>query len=248
MNVGAMVANVVPGGLLPSDTLRGDDHRARPLPRPAGARRPASAHLLRHPAVRDRPPRQRPGRDPELRDAAVRVRGDLLHRRLPRPDQHPRPGPAAAPHAGDGGRAARPGPGPGPLHPVRPEPPPRAHRARLAAVHRHAGQLARAHADLQGQDRQPARRREPRAADVPRPAGGRHRHLQGVDGSRGQGPGGAPRAEPGDRPRVQLPLRRDVPGAARPSTPRRPSCWARTASRRCPSRSGTRSTSSASRT
>ena len=39
-----------------------------------------------------RPPRQRPRRDPQLRDAPVRVRGDLLHRRLPRAHEHPRPG------------------------------------------------------------------------------------------------------------------------------------------------------------
>ena len=38
--------------------------------------------------------RQRPRRDPQLRPAPGRVRGDLLHRRLPRPDEHPRRRPA----------------------------------------------------------------------------------------------------------------------------------------------------------
>ncbi len=50
------------------------------------------------------PPRQRPGRDPQLRAPAGRVRGDLLHRRLPRPDEHPRPGRPARPDPRDGGR------------------------------------------------------------------------------------------------------------------------------------------------
>ena len=47
-----------------------------------------------------RPPRQRPGRGPQLRPAPVRVRGDLLHRRLPRADEHARRGAPA-----DRGRA-----------------------------------------------------------------------------------------------------------------------------------------------
>ena len=79
---------------------------------------------------------QRPGRDPELRDAAVRVRGDLLHRRLPRAHQHPRPGAHAPAHPRDGREPARAGPGPGPLHAVRPEPPPGARRAHVAARRR----------------------------------------------------------------------------------------------------------------
>ena len=77
--------------------------------------------------------------------------------------------------------------------------------------------------------RQPARRHQPRAADLPGPAGGRHRHLQGVARAGRQGPGRPPRAVARDRPRVQQPLRRDVPRAAGASTPRRPSCSARTA-------------------
>ena len=44
----------------------------------------------------------------------------------------------------------------------------------------------------------------------------------------GRGPGGPPRAVPGDRPGVQLALRRDVPRADRPSSPTRRSCSART--------------------
>ena len=153
------------------------------------------------------------GRHPQLRQAPVGVRGDLLHRRLPRADEPPRPGPAAAPDARDGRRPARPRPGPGALHAVRPEPPTRAHRARLAAHDRHPGQLAGADADVQGEAPEPARRHQPRAADLPGPAGRRHRHLQGVAGARRQGPGRPPGADPRDRPQLQQPLRRDVPGA-----------------------------------
>ena len=86
------------------------------------------------------------------------------------------------------------------------------------------GLVARADADLQGEARAAARRRQPRPADLPGPAGRRHRHLQGVARAGRQGPGRPPRAVPRDRPRLQPPLRRDVPRAARPSTPsRRPS-------------------------
>ena len=96
--------------------------------------------------------------------------------------------------------AARARPRPGALHAVRPEPPARAHRARLAARDGHAGQLARADADLQGEEAEPARRRQPRPADVPGPAGRRHRHLQGVARAGRQGPGRPPRAVARDRP------------------------------------------------
>ena len=48
--------------------------------------------------------------------------------------------------------AAGPRPRPGALHAVRPEPPARAHRAGLAAHHGHAGELAGADADLQGEE------------------------------------------------------------------------------------------------
>ena len=48
------------------------------------------------------PPRERARRDPQLRAPAVRVRGDLLHRRLPRADEHPRAGPASRAHARHG--------------------------------------------------------------------------------------------------------------------------------------------------
>ena len=50
-----------------------------------------------------------------------------------------------------------PGARPRPLHALRPEPSARAHRARLAARHRDAGELARANADLQGEEGAAAR-------------------------------------------------------------------------------------------
>ena len=62
--------------------------------------------------------------------------------------------------------------------------------------------------------REPARRHQPRAADLPGPAGRRHRHLQGVARAGRQGPGRPPRAVARDRPRLQPPLRRHVPRAA----------------------------------
>ncbi len=45
----------------------------------------------------------------------------------------------------------------------------------------------------------------------PDPAGGRHRHLQGVAGAGWQGPVRPPGAVPRDRPDLQQPLRRHVP-------------------------------------
>ena len=90
---------------------------------------------------------------------------------------------------------------------------PGAHRAGLAADDRDAGELARTDADLQGEEGQPAGRHQPRPAHLPGPAGRRHRHLQGVDGAGRQGPGRPPGAVARDRPGLQRPLRRDVPGA-----------------------------------
>ena len=123
--------------------------------------------------------------------------------------------------------AARPRPGPGALHAVRPEPSARGRGARLAAGHRHAGELARAHADLQGEAPDPARRRQPRAAHVSGADGGRHRPVQGDGRPRRQGPGRPPRAHPRDRPGLQRPLGRRF-RSRRPSTPRHPSSSART--------------------
>ena len=197
-----------------SATLADDDDRDGPGPRPCPRCRPPPADLQRDPAVGRAAPRQRPRRDPQLRPAPGRVRHDLLHRRLPRADEPPRPGRAAGADARDGGRAGRPGPRPGPLHPLRAEPPPRAHRARLAADDGHAGELARADAHLQGEAREPARRHQPRPAHVPGAAGRGHRHLQGVAGPGRQGPGRPPGALARDRPALQLDLRRDLPRAA----------------------------------
>ena len=157
-----------------------------PAPAPIEAPVELLAHLLGDPAT------VHLGNDlaqSELCPAPVRVRGDLLHRRLPRADEHPRPGRDAEPHPRDGGVAARPRARPRPLHAVRPEPPPGGHRARLAAGDGHPGQLAGADADVQGEEGDPARRHQPRAAHLPSPPGGRHRHLQGLAGSRRSRPG-----------------------------------------------------------
>ena len=190
----------------------------------------ADPDLLGHPAVRDRPSRQRPGRDPQLRRAPGRVRGDLLHRRLPRADEPPRRRmPFARGRREMAASLLALGLDPDTLHAVRPEPSPRAHRARVAPRDGHAGELARAHADLQGEAREPARRREPRPAHLPGAPGGGHRHLQGDARAGRQGPGGAPRAVTRDRAaRSTAATARHSPSRRR-STPRRPWCSAPTA-------------------
>ena len=186
-------------------TLRGDGQHASDQ----------SPLLQRHPALGRPARRQRPGRDPQLRCAAGSVRVDLLHRRLPRPhDASTTPTACAA-------RPAR--------WRRRSWPWAWTRRKCTLFVQSHRPEvtelmwlfatvtpveLAAAHTDLQGEARQPARRRQPRAAHLPRPAGRRHRPLQGVGGAGGQGPGGPPGAVAGDRPGLQQPLRRDLPGAA----------------------------------
>ena len=82
----------------------------------------------------------------------ARVRGDLLHRRLPRADEPPRRRRPAQPDAARWRRRCSPWGSTRTRARFRPEPPPRAHRARVAALHGHAGQLGRAHADLQGEE------------------------------------------------------------------------------------------------
>ena len=139
------------------------------------------------------------------------------------------PDAAAASDARDGCRPARPRARPGALHAVRPEPPTRAHRARLAARDGHAGQLARAHADLQGEAPVPARRRQPRAADLPGPAGRRHRHLQGVARAGRQGPGAHLELSREIVRAFNTHLRRHIPGARGGATRSRRSSWAPTA-------------------
>ena len=93
------------GGPLHSATMTTE---LLPAPAPARRRGRPAADLLRDPAVGDRPPRQRPGRDPQLRQAPVGVRGDLLHRRLPRADEPPRPGSCSGADARDGRRRCSP--------------------------------------------------------------------------------------------------------------------------------------------
>ena len=211
---------------------RSHDHRHGPVPAAPADAAADAPDLQRHPAVGDRPPRQRPRRDPQLRRAPGPVRGDLLHRRLPRPDEPPRPRRAPPPDARDGRVAPGARPRPGEVHAVRPEPPPRAHRARLAARDRHAGELGRADADLQGEAGAAAGRRQPRPAHVPDPAGRRHRDLPRRPRAGRQGPGRPPRAQPRDRPGLQPPLRRRRSPSRRRSSPRRRRSSAPTASGR----------------
>ena len=80
--------------------------------------------------------------------------------------------------------------------------------------------------------RHPARRRQPRPADLPGPAGRRHRHLQGVARAGRQGPGGAPRAVARDRPRLQHAATATRSPSRRRSSPRRRPSSAPTASAR----------------
>ena len=199
---------------------RGHDDRSRLQARPSRFKHASqAARLQRHPAKRDHPPGQRPGRDPQLRRSPEPrsgrgLRDDLLHRRLPRPHQQPRSRGPASPHARDGGLADRPRPGPEEVHALRAVGSAGGHRAVLAVQHRHAGRVAPAHAHLQGEAPEPARGRQPRPAHLPRAAGRRHRPVQGLAGAGRQGPGRASGAEPRDRARLQRPLRRDVSRAA----------------------------------
>ena len=84
-----------------------------------------------------------------------------------------------AEHLRDGARPAGAGAGSRALGPLPPVGSPGAHRALLAAGLGGAGPLGRAHADLQGEEAQPAGRRELRAARLSRAPGRRHRDLQG---------------------------------------------------------------------
>ena len=213
-------------------TRLADDDRDRPCPRAGRRALAATADLLRDPAVRRAAPGQRPGRDPQLREAPVGVRGDLLHRRLPRAHEPARPRRAPDPDPRDGAPRSSPSAWTPSAAPVRPEPPSRGHRARLAAHDRHAGQLAGAHADVQGEEAVPARRRQPRSADLPGAAGRGHRHLQGVARAGRQGPGRPPRALARDRAPLQHAATATRSPSRRRSSPRRPSSSARTASGR----------------
>ena len=81
-----------------------------------------------------------------------------------------------------GDRLARRRPRPGARDDLHPEPPARARRAVHAARDGHAARLARAHADLQGPDREAEgpRPRDLRLPRLPAAAGGRHPDLQGA--------------------------------------------------------------------
>ena len=204
-----------------------------PAPAPVGAPARPAAHLLRHPAVRERPSRQRPGRDPQLRPAPGRVRGDLLHRRLPRADQPPttrtllraRTREMAASLLALG------------LDPdrctlfVQSHRPEHTELAWLLMTVTPVSWLERT-PTYKEKKREPARRRQPRPAHLPGPAGRRHRHLQGVARAGRQGPGRPPRAVARDRPRVQRAATARRSPSRRRSTPRRRSSSARTASGR----------------
>ena len=109
---------------------------------------------------------------------------------------------------------ARPGPRPRALDPLPPVGSPRTRRAHLAAGLGHAGQLGRADAVVQGEEADPAGRRQPRPADLSHPADGRHRHLPREVRAGRQGPGRASRAGPRDRACVERPLWRLLRRAA----------------------------------
>ena len=75
--------------------------------------------------------------------------------------------------------------------------------------------LGRADAELQGEERDQPRRRQPRAADVPGAADGRHRDLPRTPRAGRQGPGGPPGAGTRDRARLEPALRRVLRRAGR---------------------------------
>ena len=204
-----------------------------PAPAPIAAPRRTAADLLRDPAVRDRPPRQRP-RARSATTCALQAEYEAIYCIV---DYHA----LTSTHDPDVLRArtremaavaAGPRPRPGALHAVRPEPPPGAHRAGLAPRDGHAGQLARADADLQGEEGPAARRRQPRPAHLPGPAGGRHRHLQGDARAGRQGPGRPPRAVAARSSAPSTAATATRSRSRRRSSPRRPTSSARTASAR----------------
>ena len=87
------------------------DDRPRSRRPDRGPRRPGS-RLLRRPALGPAARRQPPRRLQQLHRHAGRPRGHLLHRRLPRPDEHARRRAHPAQHARDGARPAGPRPRP----------------------------------------------------------------------------------------------------------------------------------------
>ena len=159
--------------------------------------------------------RQRPRRDPQLRRAAGPVRGDLLHRRLPRADEHATTrrccgvGPARWRHrcspSGSTRRAAR------------------CSCSRTGPRSRSSTWLFTTVTPVSWLERTPTykEKRENQPDDLnhgllhlPGPPGRRHRPLQGVAGAGRQGPGRASRAVARDRAPLQHAVRRHVPGAA----------------------------------
>ncbi len=91
------------------------------------------------------------------------------------------------------------------------------------------GHVGRADPVVQGQEAVAARRRQPRAADLPGAPDRGHRHLQRPLRAGGQGPGGAPGARARDHPGIQHRATATSSWSRRRCSPTRPSSGARTA-------------------
>ena len=137
----------------------------------------------------------------------------------------------------DGDDPARRRPRPDPLHPVRPEPRSRAHRADLAPQLRRDLRRATADDAVQGEVEGPGVGQR-RGLRLSRPDGRRRPRLRHRQGPGGRRPAPAHRARPRPRDPVQPPLRRNPRRTReRPCRRWRPASWtSRTRRRRCPSR------------
>ena len=123
--------------------------------------------------------RQLPRRVPQLHRDAGRLRRHLLHRRLPRPDVAPTtPSSSAATPTRWRSACWRSGSTRSERSSSASRTGPSTSSSCGSSSTVDAGALGRAHAVVQGEEAQPARRRQPRAADLPGAPGRRYRHLQ----------------------------------------------------------------------